>query len=275
MISRRFGATGRDVPIIGLGTWHLEAADREEAIRTVRRALDLGMTHLDTAEIYGRGGAEEVLGEALAGYRSDAFLASKIHPERATFAGTLLACEQSLRRLRTDHLDLYLLHWRGTQPLEETFRAFEALKQDGKIRAWGVSNFDVADLDAAVAIVGDGVIACNQVLYHLNERDAEHVLQVYCQRHDIAFVAYSPLASGSFPVTDPLLVELAYQRGVTPHAIALAWLARHAFVIPRTARPDHAEALAAAGALLLTDAEAHRISDAFPIGPPRSEIPTR
>src|SRR5262249_3560456 len=142
-----------NIPVIGLGTWQMENDDRESCIAAVRRAIDLGMLHIDTAEIYGRGAVEEIVGEAVAGYRAEVFLASKVHREHATYAGTLLACEKSLRRLRTDHLDLYMLHWRGSQPLEETIRAFETLKKDGKIRAWGVSNFDVSDLDDAIAII--------------------------------------------------------------------------------------------------------------------------
>lgn len=271
MIARRLGPV--DVPIIGLGTWHMELGDREGAIAAIRRAVDLGMTHIDTAELYGRGAVEEIVGEALAGYRSEVFLASKVHPDRATYAGTLLACEQSLRRLRTDRLDLYLLHWRGGQPLEETFRALETLQHDGKIRAWGVSNFDVADLEAALAIVGEGVIACNQVLYHLKERDAEHVLQVFCERHGIAFVAYSPFGSGDFPERDGTLVRVGHAHGASTHAVALAWLARRGFVIPKTANPGHVEELAAAGDLVLDEEEVAAIAEAFPLGPPRSVIP--
>src|SRR5688500_4640365 len=177
----------------------MELGDRDEAILTIRRAIERGMNHIDTAEIYGSGAVEDIVGEAIAGYRAETFLATKVHPDHATYAGTLLACEKSLRRLRTDRIDLYLLHWRGTQPLAETFRAFEALKKDGKIGAWGVSNFDVNDLEHAIELVGEGAIACNQVLYNLLERDAEHFLQVFCERHSIAFVAYSPLGSGDFP----------------------------------------------------------------------------
>ena len=274
MISRRFGPLDVEVPIVGLGTWHLELADREAAIRAIRRALERGMTHVDTAELYGRGAVEELVGEALAGYRGDAFLASKVHPDRATYAGTLLACEQSLRRLRTDRLDLYLLHWRGSQPLEETFRALETLREDGKVRAWGVSNFDVADLEAAIAIVGEGVIACNQVLYHLRERDAEHVLEAFCEQHRIALVAYSPFGSGDFPADDPVLVRLARTHGITPHTVALAWLARRAFVIPKTSSAAHVDELARAGTLVLDRVEIESIDAAFPLGPPRSVIPT-
>ncbi len=276
---RQFGPLGRRVPVIGLGTWQMERNDREAAIVAIRRAIDRGLLHIDTAEIYGRGAVEELVGEAIAGYRGDVFLASKIHPDHATYAGTLLACEKSLRRLRTDHLDLFLLHWRGTQPLEETFRAFEELRKEGKIRAWGLSNFDVADVERAVEIAGDGVIACNQVLYNLAERDAEHVLQPVCERHGIAFVAYSPLGSGQFPARGSwrgdVLEGIANAHQVSARAVALAFLARRpsAFVIPKSARADHVMELAGAGDLVLSRNEIDTIDAAFPLAPPKSKMP--
>ncbi|MBX3191126.1 MAG: aldo/keto reductase [Labilithrix sp.] len=257
----------------------MERDDRESAILSIRRAIDRGMTHIDTAEIYARGAVEELVGEAIAGYRGEVFLASKVHPDHATFAGTLLACEKSLRRLRTDRIDLYLLHWRGTQPLEETFRAFEALEKEGKIRAWGVSNFDVADLERAIEIAGEGVIACNQVLYNLQERDAEHLLQPVCERHGIALVAYSPLGSGHFPSTGSwrgdVLAGIAEAHDATPRAVALAFLARRpsAFVIPKAARLDHVEQLAKAADIVLSPNEIETIAAAFPLGPPKSKMP--
>ncbi|GAC1524039.1 MAG: aldo/keto reductase [Polyangiales bacterium] len=279
MEQRRFGRLECRVPVVGLGTWKMESDDRESAIVTIRRAIELGLVHVDTAESYGRGAVEELVGEAIAGYRGDVFLASKIHPDHATYAGTLLACEKSLRRLRTDRLDLYLLHWPGAQPLEETFRAFDELKKEGKILAWGVSNFDVRDLERAIAIAGAGVIACNQVLYNLGERDAEHVLQPVCERHGIAFVGYSPLGSGRFPTRGSfcgdVLAGIAAVHGVTPRAVALAFLARRpgAFVLPKTARVDHLEELAPAGDLVLTRTEIETIEAAFPLEPPKSKMP--
>ena len=267
------------MPVVGLGTWQMEGNDRESAIVAIRRAIDLGLVHIDTAELYGRGLVEELVGEAIAGYRGDVFLASKIHPDHATYAGTLLACEKSLRRLRTDRLDLFLLHWRGIQPLEETFRAFEELKKEGKILAWGLSNFDVADVERAVELAGDGVIACNQVLYNLTERDVEHVLQPVCERHGIALVAYSPLGSGQFPSRGSwrgdVLEGVAQAHGVTSRAVALAFLARRpsAFVIPKSARADHVAELAPAGDLVLTRTEVDTIDAAFPLGPPKSKMP--
>ena len=257
----------------------MENNDREAAIVAIRRAIDKGITHIDTAEIYGRGVVEQIVGEAIAGYRGDVFLASKIHPDHATYAGTLLTCEKSLRRLRTDRLDLLMLHWRGTQPLEETLRAFEELEKEGKILSWGLSNFDVADIERAIEIVGEGRIACNQVLYNLAERDAEHVIQPVCERHRIAFVGYSPLGSGQFPSRGSwrgdVLAGIASAHGVTAHAVALAFLTRRpsAFVIPKAARADHVDQLAPAGDLVLTPAEIETISSAFPLGPPKSNMP--
>src|SRR5688572_29966336 len=227
----------------------MEQSDREAVIHAIRRAIDRGLSHIDTAEIYGQGVVEEVVGEALAGYRAEVFLASKVHPDHATYAGTLLACEKSLRRLRTDRLDLYLIHWRGTQPLEETIRGLTTLKKDGKIRAWGVSNFDVNDLEEAISIAGEGAIACNQVLYNLLERDVEHMLQLFCERHHIALVAYSPLGSGQFPVPGSwrgdVLAGIAAAHGVTPQAVALRFVTRRpgAFAIPKTSRADHLDDL--------------------------------
>ncbi len=257
----------------------MEVDDRDAAIIAIRRAVEAGLNHIDTAEIYGKGAVEDIVGEALAGYRSDVFLASKIHPDHATYAGTLLSCEKSLRRLRTDRLDLYMLHWRGTQPLEETIRAFEELKKEGKILAWGLSNFDVADMEHAIEIVGEGVIACNQVLYHLGERDAEHLIQPVCERHRIAFVGYSPLGSGEFPRPGSwrgdVLAGIAAAHGVSARAVALAFLTRRpsAFVIPKSSRHDHVDELARAGDLALTPSEVDTISTAFPLGPPKSHMP--
>jgi diketogulonate reductase-like aldo/keto reductase len=276
---RHFGPLAQDVPVIGLGTWQMEVGDREEAILSIRRAIDRGMSHIDTAESYGDGVVEEIVGEAIAGYRAETFLATKIHPEHATYAGTLLACEKSLRRLRTDRIDLYLLHWRGKLPLAETFRAFEALKKDGKIRAWGLSNFDVNDLEHAIELVGEGAIACNQVLYNLLERDAEHLLQVFCERHSIAFVAYSPLGAGDFPEPGTwkgdVLGGIAHRHGVSPHAVALRYLVRRrsSFAIPKTATIGHVDALARAGDLELTRDDIATIEETFPLGAPKSTLP--
>jgi diketogulonate reductase-like aldo/keto reductase len=266
-----FGPTGRDVPVIGHGTWQLEQGDRRAAVSAIRRAVDLGMTHIDTAEMYGSGVVEEMIREALDGLRDRVFLASKVLPDNATHDGTIRACDRSLRRLGTDRLDLYMLHWRGRHPLERTIAAFEELRAAGKILAWGVSNFDADDLDAALAIAGEGHIACNQVLYHLKERTIEHAVLPWCEQHRVALVAYSPFGCGDFPDKGPgaaALAEVAATHGVTPHAVALAFLTRHAsvFAIPRTANDRHVAANAAAGDLALDADEVARIDRAFPAG---------
>ncbi|MES1209363.1 MAG: aldo/keto reductase, partial [Pseudomonadota bacterium] len=190
MERRAFGSvaslTGVQVPVIGQGTWNLEQADPALAVAALRRGLDLGMTHVDTAEMYGSGAAEQLVAEAIAGRRDEVFLVSKVLPHNASRAGTIAACERSLARLRTDRLDCYLLHWRGGHPLEQTIAAFETLQQQGKIRSWGVSNFDAEDLAEARQIAGDGHIAANQVLYHLQERGIEHDVLPACHRYGIA-----------------------------------------------------------------------------------------
>lgn len=267
------------VPVVGLGTWKMEEDDREGCIRAIRRAIELGMTHLDTAELYGGGEVESIVGEAITGYRGNVFLASKVVPEHATFAGTLRACHKTLNRLRTDHLDLYMLHWPGSHPLEETIRAFESLKSEGKIRAWGVSNFDVADLQRAIEIAGPDAIACNQVLYHLEERDADHVLEVFCERNGIAFVGYSPLGAGRFPrrgsFHGDVLQKVADGHGVSARAVALAFLTRrpNTFVIPKSSDARHVEELAKAGDLVLSPQELAEIDAAFPLDAPKSRLP--
>ena len=174
MERRPFGNTKREVPVIGMGTWHIDEGQRDTAIAALRCGIALGMTHIDTAEMYGSGAAEEVVGEAIAGQRDEVFLVSKVLPQNASRTGTIAVCERSLARLQTGRLDCYLLHWRGSHPLEGTIDAFERLQREGKILAWGVSNFDVPDLEEATTIAGEGRMACNQVLYHLKERALEH-----------------------------------------------------------------------------------------------------
>ena len=201
MERRRFGNTAVEVPVIGQGTWYIDRGQRQDAVEALRRGLDLGLTHIDTAEMYG--GAEEIVGEAIAGRREEIYLVSKVVPQHASRQGTLQACEQSLARLRTDHLDCYLLHWPGGHPLEETLGAFEDLRQAGKIRAWGVSNFDVPHLQEALGAMGAargaGRLACNQVLYHLQERAIEHAVLPWCERQGVAVVGYSPFGHDRFP----------------------------------------------------------------------------
>jgi diketogulonate reductase-like aldo/keto reductase len=273
MMSRVFGPTGRQVPVIGYGSWQLEQDDRRAAVAAIQRAVELGATHIDTAELYGRGRVEEMLAEALAGgLRERVFLASKVLPENASTDGTIAACERSLRRLATDRLDLYMLHWRGRHPLEETFRAFERLRAAGKILSWGVSNFDTDDLDEAIAVAGEGRIGCNQVLYHLKDRTIEHGVLPWCERHRVALVAYSPFGCGDFPSPQSaggrVLAAIASARGVTAHAVALAFLCRReaVFAIPKSADADRVTANCAAGELTLAPDEIARIEEAFPLG---------
>jgi len=275
-----FGPTGAALPVIGHGTWQMEADDRRAAIAALRRGLDLGLTHVDTAEMYGAGGVEELVGEAIAGRRDDVYLVSKVLPRNASRAGTVAACEASLRRLRTDRLDCYLLHWPGTHPLADTIAAFEQLVVDGKIRAWGVSNFDVAELATALRIAGPGRIACNQVLYHLEERAIEHEVLPWCERHGVALVGYSPFGSGHFPAAASaggrVLRAIAKARGATPRQVALRFLVRRPslFTIPKAARLEHVIDNAGAGALELSEHELARIDAAFPRGRRRRGVPT-
>jgi phosphate ABC transporter phosphate-binding protein len=209
----------------------MENDDRVRAIAALRRGLELGMSHIDTAELYGSGEVEKLVGEAIAGRRDEVFLVSKVMPQHATYEGTLRACESSLRRLRTDRLDVYLLHWPGSHPLADTIRAFEELVHRGKIRSWGVSNFDVADLEEALAIAGPDRIACNQVLYHLEERAIERQVLPWCAKHGVALVGYSPFAEGRFPspksARGRVLDEVGRACGATAHGVALAFLLRH------------------------------------------------
>jgi diketogulonate reductase-like aldo/keto reductase len=270
MQHRRFGATGRDVSVIGQGTWYIDRAHRASAIAALHRGIDLGMTHIDTAEYYGE--AENIVGETIAGRREGVFLVSKVMPQNGSRAGTIAACERSLKRLRTDRLDCYLLHWRGQYPLSETFAAFAALKASGKILSWGVSNFDVADLEDAVAAAGKGEIACNQVLYHLQERAIEHAVIPWCAEHDVAVVGYSPFGHDNFPEprsrAGRVLEEIAVLHGATPRQVALAFLVRSAplFTIPKASNPEHAADNAGAGDLRLSEPEITRIEAAFPVG---------
>jgi diketogulonate reductase-like aldo/keto reductase len=277
MERRKFGPTCGKVPVIGQGTWYIETGQRASAVAALRRGLDLGMTHIDTAEMYGNGAAEQIAGEAIAGRRDEVFLVSKVLPQHASRSGTINACEKSLARLKTDHLDCYLLHWPGSYPLEETIAGFEHLKRTGKIRAWGVSNFDVDGLEELLTIAGEGNIACNQVLYHLQERAIEHAVLPWCVAHDVAVVAYSPFGHGDFPgprsAGGRVLQEIGEAHSATPRQVALRFLVRRPalFTIPKAASVEHAAENASAGNLDLTDAQIVRIETAFPRGPvPRS-----
>jgi diketogulonate reductase-like aldo/keto reductase len=271
MRARRFGPLDVEVPVIGIGTWNMERDDERAAIAAVQRAIDEGATHVDTAELYGSGRVETMLKTALAGRRDKVFLVSKVLPRNASRAGTIKACEKSLARLGVERLDLYLLHWREELPLADTFAAFEELRAQGKIGAWGVSNFDADDLESALAIAGPGKIACNQVLYHLGERTIEHAVIPWCEEHGVAVVAYSPFGSSELPAhgkAAAVLAAIAKERGVTPHQVALAFLTRRAslFAIPKTSHAERAAENAAAGDLVLDDDAIARLDAAFPPG---------
>jgi diketogulonate reductase-like aldo/keto reductase len=272
-----FGQTGPEVPVIGQGTWYIDRGDRGAAMAALRRGLDLGMRHVDTAEMYGD--AEPVVAEAIAGRRDEVFLVSKVLPGNASRAGTIAACERSLARLKTDRLDCYLLHWRGQVPLAETVAAFEDLVRAGKIRSWGVSNFDVDDLNALRKVAGTGKIACNQVLYHLQERAIEHAVVPWCETHGVAVVAYSPFGHNDFPsprsAGGQVLQRIADAHGVTPRQVALAFLTRGPLLlaIPKAASAAHAADNAAAGVLVLTAAELATVDEAFPLGREPASLP--
>jgi diketogulonate reductase-like aldo/keto reductase len=275
MKSKQFGKGGPDVSVIGQGTWYLDRGDRKAAISALRRGIELGMTHIDTAEMYGD--AELVIADAITGNRDEVFLVSKVLPSNASRRGTITACERSLKRLKTDHLDCYLLHWRGSYPLSETVAAFEELVRAGKIKSWGVSNFDADDLAELLKVSGEGRIACNQVLYHLGERAIEHAVIPWCANHGVAVVAYSPFGHNDFPQASSAggkaLARIADAHKATPRQVALAFLAREVpvFPIPKAGRAEHAAENAAAGNLTLSEAEIAALDAAFPRGKiPRS-----
>ena len=277
MKSKQFGKGGPDVSVIGQGTWYLDRGDRKKAIAALQRGIDLGMTHIDTAEMYGD--AELVIADAIAGRRDEAFLVSKVLPSNASRRGTITACERSLKRLKTDHLDCYLLHWRGSYPFEETVAAFDELVAAGKIRSWGVSNFDADDLDEILDVSGEGRIACNQVLYHLKERAIEHAVIPWCETHGVAVVAYSPFGHDDFPASNSkggaVLARIAEARRMTPRQVALSFLTRATtvFAIPKASSAEHAGENAAAGDLVLTKEEISALDAAFPRGPKPRSLP--
>ena len=278
--TRPFGPTRRRVAAVGQGSWKIEESAAESAVAAMRRGLDLGLTHIDTAEMYGSGAAECIIADAIAGRRDEVFLVSKVLPGNASKRGTLAACEQSLARLRTDRLDCYLLHWRGAYRLEETIAAFDALVRDGKILSWGVSNFDVDDLDEVAAIAGAGHPACNQVLYHLQERAIEHAVLPWCQRHGTAVVAYTPFGQSrslfdARTKQGKVLQEIADAHHASPRQVALRFLLRHpdAFVIPKASGMAHVAENAGAAGLELSAAELSKIDAAFPRGKPRRGLP--
>lgn len=266
--------SGEQLPVLGLGTWHMgeHPEKRQGELDAIRFAIDNGMNLIDTAEMYGDGAAEELVGEALSGRRSDAFIVSKVLPHHATRRGTVAACENSLRRLGTDCLDLYLLHWPGAVPLEETLAAFDALLRAGKIRYWGVSNFDTADMEELLALPGGNAVAANQVLYNLTRRGIEFDLAPWCQQRKLPIMAYSPLEQGRL-LRDPALLRLAAEYAATPAQIALRWVLRNDLTIalPKAGTPGHAEQLRSALDLPLSPQDLAALDRAF--APPKRKVP--
>jgi diketogulonate reductase-like aldo/keto reductase len=263
---------GERVPVLGQGTWHMGETRRrmEEEAAAVRLGIELGMTLIDTAEMYGNGGAEEMVASAAEGLRDKLFIVSKVYPHNASRAGVVTACERSLKRLQTDRIDLYLLHWRGSIPLAETLAGFEQLMRDGKIRHYGVSNFDRADMAEWVALKGGQTVAANQVLYNLSRRGPEWDLLPWCRERNIAIMAYTPLGQGSL-LHDRTLGEVARRRNATPAQIALAWLLRQQgmIVIPKAARLEHVRDNRGALEVALAEEDLSALDRAFP--PPRGK----
>ena len=258
---------GERVPALGQGTWHMGEARRRvaEEAAAVRLGIELGMTLIDTAEMYGNGRAEEMVAQAAEGLRDQLFIVSKVYPHNASRAGVVAACERSLARLRTDRIDLYLLHWRGSIPLAETLAGFVQLRRDGKIRHYGVSNFDRADMAEWVALKGGDTIAADQVLYNLSRRGPEWDLVPWCRERGIAIMAYTPLGQGSL-LRDRTLTEIASRRNATPAQVALAWLLRQQgmIVIPKAARLEHVRDNRGALDVVLTAEDLSALDRAFP-----------
>ncbi|MCW2974871.1 MAG: oxidoreductase [Actinomycetia bacterium] len=266
--------SGELIPVLGQGTWGMgeNAAERAEELRTLRLGLDLGMTLVDTAEMYGDGAAEELVAEAIAGRRDEVFLVSKVLPANATRNGTIEACERTLERLQTDRLDMYLLHWRGRLPLEGTIRAFGELLEAGKIRHWGVSNFDAVDLAEVVTIVGGEAVQTDQVLYNLAHRGVELELLPWCRDWGIPVMAYSPINRGRL-VGNDVVVEIAEKHDATPAQIALAWVLRHDDIcaIPKASIHEHVRENRRALDLQLDNEDLKLLDEEFP--PPAEPPP--
>jgi diketogulonate reductase-like aldo/keto reductase len=266
---------GRAVPRLGQGTWRVgeQQARRQSEIAALRAGLDLGLTLIDTAEMYGDGRSEELIAEVIAGRRDDVFVVSKVLPQNATRAGTIAACERSLNRLKTDYLDLYLLHWRQSEPLDETLEAFARLRKKGAIRAYGVSNFDRDDLAEAAALEDGSKIAANQVLYNLEHRGIEWDLLPWCRERGMPIMAYSPLGSGGQELRrllgDHALRAVAERHSATPAQVALAWVLRQpdVVVIPKAGSVEHVRENRGALDLELDDDDFRTLDAAFP--PPR------
>jgi diketogulonate reductase-like aldo/keto reductase len=266
--------SGSRIPVLGQGTWNMgeDPSARADEVAALRLGLDLGVTLIDTAEMYGEGGAEEVVGEAIAGRRDEVFLVSKVYPHNADRRGVQAACERSLRRMQVERIDLYLLHWRGNVPLEETLDAFVRLREQGKIGDFGVSNFDLDDMLEAAALPGGELVATDQVLYNLSQRGIEWELLPWCRERRIPLMAYSPLESNPNEqaglLGNPQLAAVARRHGVTPAQVALAWLLRQdgVVVIPKAVRPQHVRENRAALDLapLLTSEDLAQLDAGFP-----------
>ena len=265
---------GEEVPALGLGTWHMGENARRRAGESaaLQLGLDLGMTLIDTAEMYAEGGAEEVVGEAIKGRRDQVFLVSKVYPHNASRKGAVAACERSLKRLKTDVLDLYLLHWRGSVPLAETIEAFQALAGAGKIRHWGVSNFDADDMAELWKLAGGTECATDQVLYNQTRRGVEWRLLPWCRRHKLPVMAYSPLEQGRL-AAKPALKQIAERHRAKPMQVALAWVLHQdgVIAIPKSAEASHVRDNRAALDLALTKEDLAQLDQAFP--PPKGETP--
>jgi diketogulonate reductase-like aldo/keto reductase len=258
---------GEKVPALGLGTWRMgeDASLHEQEVATIKAGLDRGLTLIDTAEMYAEGGAELVVADAIAGRRDDAFIVSKVYPHNASYDGVQAACERSLERLGTDRLDIYLLHWRGQVPFEETVAGFEKLKQDGKIRHWGVSNLDARDMAELAACTNGGNCATNQLLYNLAERGIEWDLKPLLDEAGMPVMAYCPLGEGRL-LQDATLAVLAERHGVTPASIALAWLLtrNQTIAIPKTSRAERIDPIMAALDVRLDAEDLALLDDEFP-----------
>ncbi|CAN5791446.1 aldo/keto reductase [soil metagenome] len=259
--------SGQPIPALGMGTWKMGESNRhfQREVEALRYGLELGLTLIDTAEMYGEGGAEEVVAQVIAGRRSEVFLVSKVYPHNASKTGVVSACDRSLKRLNTDYLDLYLLHWRGSVPLSETLEAFQSLKAAGKIRSYGVSNFDTEDMAEAVCLEGGQAIATNQVLYNLTRRGIERNLLPWCRQQNISIMAYSPIEQGRL-LNNQALKKMARERDVTAAQIAIAWLLHQddVIVIPKSSRIEHVKQNYAALNLALSAEELATLETAFP-----------
>ena len=282
MFKRKFGWTKIDISVIGQGTWMIEGTNHRDtynlAIESLQLGLDLGMNHIDTAEMYGNGMVEEIVGRAIAGRRDEVFLVSKVLPSNASYYDTLRACERSLKRLKTDWLDMYLLHWPSTNhPIYETMRAMETLVKEGLVKFIGVSNFDLEHLKEAERVLQNERIACNQVMYNLNSRGIEKSLLPYCNRKGISVVGYAPFGHGNFPSSNSdggqVLVKIAERHQKTPHQVVLNFIVNHIniFTIPKTSRPQRVKENSDSVGWNLTKDDIVDINRVFPV--PQHEVP--